>query len=385
MFSSNTNGYEGWEIYPQTLSFAQLELDPSRKNRQISRLSKELFVATDESAFTFLGVSACREEGTHEVVSSDIQSTEKLSAVMELGSETSAFFINQSYTWSRLLISEEHFRRLFTRLHVHPCFLDVVFLFQEKIRPVEEGLSSLFVDIVPQTSSMERSSKSHDCSYYIGYNIKYVAKHGRVVPKDPFSIREVGVYQHFVCSTQQCTWVILQASDQLKVRLKSAFNDFQDNMPAKQVLLHSMIILDVSEDWREYLVYLEDEFSGLVDKGFFTNIKEPQLEGDIVADFSDLRKLHILMDKLRRLLHILRLNIRIGSQLRNDMSRIKRASSSATQSIFEKTEANLDRYLFGQETSRDRIETVIARGSEICHLVQNIQDIRAAEVSKKTN
>lgn len=35
-------------------------------------------------------------------------------------------------------------------------------------------------------------------------------------------------------------------------------------MPAKQVLLHSMIILDVSEDWRGYLVYLEDEFSGLV-------------------------------------------------------------------------------------------------------------------------
>lgn len=78
-----------------------------------------------------------------------------------------------------------------------------------------------------------------------------------------------------------------------------------------------------------------------------------------------------MMDKLRRLLHILKLNIRIGCQLRKDMSRIKRASSSATQSIFEKTEANLDSYLLGQETSRDRVETLIARGSEICHLVSS--------------
>lgn len=98
----------------------------------------------------------------------------------------------------------------------------------------------------------------------IGYNIKYVAKHGRAFPKDPFSIREVGVYQHFSGSTQQCNWVLLQASDQLKDRLGRAFHYCDDTVPVKQFLLHSMIILDASEDWREYLIYLEDEFSRLV-------------------------------------------------------------------------------------------------------------------------
>lgn len=48
-------------MYPQTLSIAHVELDLSRSNRQISRLSKELFVADDESAFTFFGLSACKE------------------------------------------------------------------------------------------------------------------------------------------------------------------------------------------------------------------------------------------------------------------------------------------------------------------------------------
>lgn len=121
-------------------------------------------------------------------MSSDIQTTENLSAVIELGSATSALlvnflstgdfklkeisFINQSYTWSRLLISEEHFRRLFTRLRVHPCFLDVVFLFQEKIRPVEEGLSSLFVDIVPQNFPVGQNSRSQDCSYCTVFHLR---------------------------------------------------------------------------------------------------------------------------------------------------------------------------------------------------------------------
>ena len=98
----------------------------------------------------------------------------------------------------------------------------------------------------------------------IGYNIKYVAKHGRAFPKDPFSIREVGVYQHFSSSTQQCNWVLLQASEQLKGRLGRVFQSWDDTQPAKQFLLHSMILLDVSEDWREYLIYLEEEFSKLV-------------------------------------------------------------------------------------------------------------------------
>lgn len=61
MFSSSADSYEGWEIYPQALAVSPVERDPSHSNRQISRLSKELFVAADESAFTFLGVSACKE------------------------------------------------------------------------------------------------------------------------------------------------------------------------------------------------------------------------------------------------------------------------------------------------------------------------------------
>lgn len=61
-------------------------------------------------------------------------------------------FIAQSYTWSRLQISEQLFRKLVTRLRVHPAFLDVVHLFSEKVGPVEESFNHFFANFSVQPS-----------------------------------------------------------------------------------------------------------------------------------------------------------------------------------------------------------------------------------------
>ncbi|RYO26177.1 hypothetical protein AA0111_g8172 [Alternaria arborescens] len=304
---------------------------------------------------------------------------------MELEPVTSVVFIDQSYTWSRLCISEEYFRRLFTQMAVHPNFVDVVRLFCEKTGPVEEGFSSLFMNMSEGDLSGNHSAPGRDCSYNIGYNIKYVAKHGRRYPTDPFSIREIGVYQHFSSSDQRCQWIFLQAPDHLKDRLRSNLQCFDDNPPMRQVLQHSMLLLEVSEDWREYLVYLEEEFSKIVDRGFFTNVKELHTEGDVQADFSDLRKLHILSDKLLRLAHILKLNIRLGCQLRSGVLDLKMISSPTLQTSFNEMQGILDKYVYEQETNLARIETLIARSAGIGQLVQGIQDFRLNEASKHIN
>jgi hypothetical protein len=89
----------------------------------------------------------------------------------------------------------------------------------------------------------------------------------------------------------------------------------------------------------------------------------------VVADFSDLRKLHILTDKLRKLVHILKMNMRIGSQLKTEMSRISTASSPSLHTSFASIQVKLDKFLLGQGTSVDRIETLIARSSGIGQLV----------------
>lgn len=122
-------------------------------------------------------------DGSRDVSFEDIQSTEQLSSSFERPQATSLLsakspyvigntnnwhessFIKQSYTWSRLNISEEHLRRLFTRLKIHPYFLDVVYLFSEKIGPVEEGFSSLFVEISSPTGQSIGSMACEECNY----------------------------------------------------------------------------------------------------------------------------------------------------------------------------------------------------------------------------
>lgn len=98
----------------------------------------------------------------------------------------------------------------------------------------------------------------------IGYNIKYVAPHLRSFHKDPFSIRETGIYHSFNANTQESNWVFIQASDALKERLLPCFAHTTTNTTTiTQFRIHGTILQSVSDGWREYLMYLEETFSEL--------------------------------------------------------------------------------------------------------------------------
>jgi hypothetical protein len=74
-------------------------------------------------------------------------------------------FLDQSYTWSRLEICEEHFRKLFTCLKVDPSFLDIVHVFCEKVRPVEEGFNGFFFNHSDQVVRGSFMVNNKDSSY----------------------------------------------------------------------------------------------------------------------------------------------------------------------------------------------------------------------------
>jgi hypothetical protein len=110
----------------------------------------------------------------------------------------------------------------------------------------------------------------------LGYNLKYVAPHGRTFPKDPFSIRETGIYHRFDSETQESIWIFMQASDALKDRLRRTYERSNDTVPMNQFLMHASIFHSVSEYWRDYLVYLEDTFSKLVSYRFLVHFLLPE-------------------------------------------------------------------------------------------------------------
>jgi hypothetical protein len=93
------------------------------------------------------------------------------------------------------------------------------------------------------------------------------------------------------------------------------------------------------------------------------------MKGDVAADFSDIRRLQVLTDKLQRLIHILRLNRRLGIKLKEAVVGMLSNTGQATQTTSQHLHSNLDKFIFQQETSLERLETLVARSAGIGRLV----------------
>jgi hypothetical protein len=107
-----------------------------------------------------------------------------------------------------------------------------------------------------------------------------------------------------------------------------------------------------------------------VDRGFYTNVKGPQVEGDIEADFSDIRKMQILTDKLRKVVQILQLNIDLTAQLQKGFVRIRNISNPELAAAFDEVDCRMDQFSFQQNTASNRIKGLIARADGISSLVR---------------
>lgn len=85
----------------------------------------------------------------------------------------------------------------------------------------------------------------------------------RFFPRDPFSIRETGVYYSFNADTKQSNWVFIQTSEALREQLRKCFARSNETGTVVQLKIHGVILQTTSDGWRDYLVYLEEKFSEL--------------------------------------------------------------------------------------------------------------------------
>lgn len=385
--------FRGWQEFPKNLSLSLLHVDSNRCSVRLSQDSERLFVSDKDSRLWALviGNAGVTKDGQRDVRHVTFQGSSQLASYLEQSSSsTHVFFIRQSFSWGRLLISENMLRKLFTSQNVHPSFLDVVHIFGEKAEPVEESFSAFFYHPLSQYQVLGSESPYEDAGYVIGYNIKYVAGHGRPFLKDPYSVRETGVFQlcaNSSTSAQRCSWVFIHASDALEERLGEVFKNAKQTTCALQFQIHALVLLSVSDNWRTYINYLEESFRRLLERGFYTNINGPTVEGDIDTDFSDIRKLQLLTDKLRRLCHILQLNINLGAQLKSCMQQMKDRTCAVSSSVssFDSFNSQMDLFVSQHRTHLARIESLVSRAQGVSGLIQNILDIRTAESSSRIN
>lgn len=276
--------------------------------------------------------------------------------------------------------------KLFTFLKVHPSFLDILHTSGEKIAPVEESFAAQFTRILPPAPTIDRNLPLPKRGYELGYSIKYVEKHGRKLA-DPYSLRETGVYQKWDPASRRGEWIFMQPSESIKSFLETRFPRTTERDAEFLFQIHTAILIKASSNWRFYINYLEDVFSKIVDRGFYTNIRGPSHDGDIDADFSDIRKLQILTDKLRRLSHVLRMNTEIGLAIQDFARRLRAAWGGSVSgeegARFDDFDVVIEQFLFQHRTHKGRIDSVLERADGISSLVRTILNFRDVESNNK--
>ncbi|KAH7094942.1 hypothetical protein FB567DRAFT_574833 [Paraphoma chrysanthemicola] len=374
--------FDGWDMYPLNLFKTTLDADAARCRKRLSNEAQRLFIPSSEEcqlkvwAYNFVHGKTIRHANLTLKQASDLK------LYLSQGQPQSAqiFFINQAYSWGPLLITDEVFKKLATALKLHPGFLDVVHTFGERVAPVEESSASLFTRMQP--NNLEFPAQY---SYEIAYNFKYVARHGRSTPQDPFSIRQVGVYHQFEENSFTSNWVFLQAPDNLQARLASDYEGCEVSELVTQSYHHAAVFQCLSEDWREYVNHLEDALSTLMDRGLFSNITPVAGEGRINADFGDIRLLQVMTDKLKRLFHILQLNVSLCQRLQAFLSHIYSLSNRDAATGSHSQDTLFDNCIFHLETQRARVKSMISRADGIGSMIEHVLDVRNTQTAHNMN
>ncbi|KAK6541556.1 hypothetical protein TWF694_007362 [Orbilia ellipsospora] len=308
--------------------------------------------------------------------------------------QTVTYYFDSKNSWSRLLVPEEIIRKIFANYLIKPKLLSILITFGEKIKTTEESLLSYFDNI--QELNPFRTMHSGDASAYtygelngyeIGYNIKYVARHNRTLPKDPFVVRQTGVYQKFNPQDKRTIWVLIHAASGLKERLKSIFAKFNQRPRdfALQLEIHLTILTYCGDNWRPYITYLENFAEDLIDRGFYSQAIEQPGIGSLQAETSDVRELHFLSDKLRRLVQLVDLDIHLGYKFLQFVRRLivawSRTEAEPNPRLNELV-VGVEDYLLGLEVSKSRIVSLFDRVKEILTLVRQVLDFRNEESNR---
>ena len=98
------------------------------------------------------------------------------------------------------------------------------------------------------------------------YNIKYVARNGRS-QGNPWSVRQIGVYERLNMHTGQSVWIILEPSVRAYRQFREATESQQissGGIGSASMILHAAVLVAAGREWGEYLEDLRLQMQRLV-------------------------------------------------------------------------------------------------------------------------
>ncbi|KAF8537920.1 hypothetical protein BDD12DRAFT_911130 [Trichophaea hybrida] len=258
----------------------------------------------------------------HATTPSEIQSLEQLSTYLkqliirvsaeadpELQSSSTIFCLYQSNRWGRLKISEAAAKTLLSHLETFPPFLEVLQNFGMTKGPQNEGWGCMYGAIT------EPSAGEHDFTFECAYILRYPKLHDRPGSMDPWSVRQIGLYQKYTTLSKRGTYIILEPSSDLQRRLrevcKPGTHEVKDFL-SHWTSFHLLCLGSLEGNWQQYINFLHEQVESIDNVVRFSSLNPQRDEAYLPkaeVTFQDMQRLQYFSDKLLRASHVLKTNI----------------------------------------------------------------------------
>lgn len=252
-------------------------------------------------------------------------------------SQNCIYFISQRSSWSHMETSIQTLQKLLNTYAVSPVILDVFHAFGAKVTGGDDPFFNLCH--FAETGSLK---EGQDRYLEICYILRSYEKHGRSNLTDPWSLRQMAVYQRYNMSKGTSMWILLQPFQRLK---DSLWKDLYNWCPSAHPLtLHALLASLEIFNWRWYLNDVRRNLLTFAEKAKHSSTKPKEVDYD--ASFVDCQRLQTACEKLLIAQEVLAANSKIASTIRKrlDIHEITSISRNAiSRTLSERMQDYLDR------------------------------------------
>jgi len=170
-------------------------------------------------------------------------------------------------SFSRLRPSLDLFTHMMERFRICPRFKEFVMSFGAKIKEYDYSTPACKIRISPMSSPSPNPSGAVENLQMLEclYGFRYVASTNSYHTKDPWSIRQIAVYQSYDFSTRKVVWIVVGASLPAEMLLRSRMKTGSDKPSVVDVFSLHASFLDMSlANWRWLLQNLTEKVQKVV-------------------------------------------------------------------------------------------------------------------------
>lgn len=361
---------ELWANYPQDCdAFNPLVSDAEACNSRFRELSSVLF--NDEKFDVRLISLAVRSLDWKPL--SYLESEQKCDQAMEKAQSCPFRIVSifQGDSLSPLQCTRSTMLKILHRCNVDPAFLDILFKFGDQDQVFEES------------SGLSYASCEPDGSFVLCYQLLYIEPNGRPSPKDPWSLRQTGVYQKYSRSGN-CTFGMLlhpNSNSVAQTRLETAAETRNENHGLREhpLNMHLIILSSYFNHWQAYIESLAAEVGKIRDKVQVVNVEEGPLKAEMLQHLRNLEDKVVL-----RTLGSIRSSISIVELLAEVNRKLKAANVDLSEQS-AKMDQHLSAYLNRLRSHLSNAEILEKRVQATIGLLSNLLDLRNQATSDKTN